>query len=203
MKSIKILLITIFFSFNLFGQECIHTSLSNNFDFKINLTRIKTSYEFGDSCTVTFIISSKDKKSNQQFTFGTPHLYDGVFKNCENVRSNVTGLNKNNEVIDNDFGDLIVEDFNFDSLDDFAIKNDSGGNGGPTYSFYIQNISGQFEFNDYLASTMEFFPSLVDKKKMTLTTFVHTSAYKQCKTIFLYDLDKKLWVIKKRTFVKA
>ena len=202
MRFTKTLLISIFFSFNLLGQECIHKNLSANFDFKINLKRIKTSEEFGDSCLVTFTISSKDQKVNQQLTFGTPYLYEDVFKNCENVRSYKTGVNKNNDVADNDYGDLIIEDFNFDSLDDFAIKNNSGGNGGPTYSFYVQNKNGQFELDNFLTNNMEFYPSIINKKKATLTTFVHASAYEMCKKIYLYDLDKKIWVLKKKSFVK-
>ena len=45
------------------------------------------------------------------------------------------------------------------SKEDFAIKKDSGGNGGPLYEFYLQNVRQKFVKDDFLTNTLEFFPS--------------------------------------------
>ncbi|MGC4041264.1 MAG: hypothetical protein QM710_10880 [Flavobacterium sp.] len=92
-------------------------------------------------------------------------------------------------------------DLNFDGLEDFALKSDSGGNGGPTYFFYIQNNEGKFVKDNYLTETMEFFPLEVNKRKMRLTIYVHASAYNLRKTIFAYQPKNKSWKIIRSSLV--
>ena len=141
------------------GQTCIITGLSNTFDFNTNIRRIKNVNE-PDSCIVTVFVQNKiSKQKVQTVCFGTEYpLGDSSFVSCSNVRSYTTGINKNAEVVDNDFGDLIVADFNFDNKEDFAIKREEGGNGGPLYNYYIQISPITFKLDKFLCETMIFFP---------------------------------------------
>lgn len=67
------------------------------------------------------------------------------------------------------YHNFITADFNFDNLEDFAILYDSGGNGGPVYSFFIQNKKGKFEkFTDFPLNEGPF-PKEINKKDKKLT----------------------------------
>ena len=55
-------------------------------------------------------------------------------------------------------------DLNFDGKDDIAVKFDSGGNGRPFYSFYIQNMSKKFELNAFLKPIGLLFQHLLTSK---------------------------------------
>ena len=88
-------------------------------------------------------------------------------------RSYITGINKDEQAFDNYYGDFIVADFNFDSKNDFAIINSMGGNGGPLYSYYIQQDDGKFVLDTFLTNSMIFFPTKIDSKNRRLTTYVH------------------------------
>jgi len=88
---------------------------------------------------------------------------------------------------------LIIVDFNFDGKDDIAIINDSGGNGGPLYNFYIQNQKGLFSLNKFLTEQMSFFPAYINKKEKTLTTFVHAGVNRIAKTIYKFNVADQTW----------
>ncbi len=72
------------------------------------------------------------------------------------------------------FHNIIVLDVNFDGLEDFAIINFEGGNGGPLYAYYIQNPNNEFELDDELTNEVRFFPIEINNKEKTLT-FGHPS----------------------------
>ena len=63
----------------------------------------------------------------------------------------------------------ITLDINFDGLEDFAIINYEGGNGGPQYAYYIQKQNKQFELDKNLTENMRYFPVEINKKEKTLT----------------------------------
>ena len=134
MNRLLILMILTGFSRWAFCQTCIHTDLSNQFDIDTSIRRI-----IGDSCLVSIEISDKDShKTATTIQYRTLFLNDTVFRNCKSVRSYQTHKNDTLEAVDNDYGNFIVADFNFDGLDDLAIIRDSGGNSGSLYNFYIQ-----------------------------------------------------------------
>ncbi len=132
-------------------ERCFFDNLSNQFNFKIN-SNDKKMYEV--------IIYNKSKNEivqsiNSEYTLG----------DC-GVRSYVTGFQKDNEIIDGDYGDLIVDDFNFDGLDDIAIKNDFG-NSGAFYNFYMQSKGNEFILDKFLTDEVSHYP-LFDKKKKAI-----------------------------------
>ncbi len=124
-----------------------------------------------------------------------------TFIDCKTVRSYSTGINKTSKAIDNDFGDLIIADFNFDNREDFAVKNDSGGNGGPTYNFYIQDKNKNFTIDKFLTTQMEFFPSKFITKSKRLVTYVHANAYQLSENIFEYNEKLKKWKYKESRLI--
>ena len=95
--------------------------------------------------------------------------------------------------MDNDYGSLIVADFNFDGREDVAIKNDSGGNGGPLYNYYLQNAKGIFVIDDFLTNTVQFFPSEINSLKKYLVTTVHATATQLSETTYRLDTATGQW----------
>lgn len=184
------------------SQNCLHENLSKSFDFKTHLKRINRGDKLMDTCIVTVkIIKKETKKTIQMIHFGSGWLFDDAYNKCSDVRSYITGYNKKAMVQDSDFGSIIVADFNFDGKEDFALKNDSGGNSGPTYSFYLQNQKGKFIKDIFLSEEMEFFPCIINKKNKTLTTIVFLDATQNSKMIYQYSLKKKIWKRIEHTFL--
>lgn len=169
------------------NQKCYYAKLSEQFNVSVEVNQINE-----DSSQICIEIFEKASEKiidridvNSQWLIIPP-----MFSDCQNVRSYSTGVNLDKEIIDNEFGDLIISDFNFDNLDDFAIAIDFGGNGGTIYSFYIQKANGKFELEKFLSETMLRFPVLFDRKNKTLTTSVHADAFGNSETVFQVRNDK-------------
>jgi hypothetical protein len=194
MKVYLIIILNLIVSIGLYSQTCNYTDLSDIFDYNVTLKRDKIQGEYTSSCKVTISIVKKSNKSeNQTITYHSQFLFDKVFKDCGFVKSYIKKINLDKEISDNDYGDLIIADFNFDGLEDFAIKNDSGGNSGPTYDFYIQDLKGVFIKDTYLSSKVEFFPSVIDFNNKTLITLVSIGATEQSEMKYKYDNKTKSW----------
>ena len=194
MKTSFLTFLFLLLTFGAVSQNCLHQNLSKSFDFKTHLKRIHREGELIDTCVISVkIIEKKTKKIIQTIHFGSAFLFDDAYKKCSDVRSYITGYNENAMAFDSDFGSIIVADFNFDGKEDFALKNDSGGNSGPTYSFFLQNQNGKFIKDIFLSEQMEFFPSILNKKNKTLTTFVFVSYSRNSKMVYKYNSKKKIW----------
>lgn len=183
---------------NVYGQNCFHSNLSKKFDFKIDLLRFNES-----ACDVSIHISEKkDKRNIQIIKFKSEFIFEKDYTDCTTVRSYSTNIKNNTTDIDNDFGDLIVADFNFDGKEDFAIKRESGGNGGPIYFFYLQVNNSKFILDKFLSNNLEFFPFEINHKKKTLTTLVHANAYQKCKSIFKFNPTSKNWKLVSKVLIE-
>jgi hypothetical protein len=201
MKNTIILFVCLVFPKIALTQTCLHKNLSKEFNFEIKLRKIKNSKEEIDSNAVRITIYNKISNKKQEFNFGSSFLFEKTFIDCKTVRSYSTGINKNSKIVDNEFGDLIIADFNFDNLEDFAVKNDSGGNGGPTYNFYIQDENKKFKLDKFLTTEMEFFPTKFILKNKRLVTYVHANAYQLSENTFEYNVKTKKWKWKKRRLI--
>lgn len=84
------------------------------------------------------------------------------------MRSYSKSINTEEDIVDNDYGDLIISDFNFDSLEDMAIINDRGFYNGPRYSFLTQMSNQKFEIDTFLTNNLVFFPDEIDTKTKSL-----------------------------------
>ena len=101
-------------------------------------------------------------------------LKTNEFKYCENNKSYKS--NKHLKSNENDYGDLIVADLNFDGKEDIAIKREEGGNGGPVYNFYLQE-NQQFIYDKYLSNEMSYFPEYINTKTKMLHVKVRVDTF--------------------------
>lgn len=201
MYKLLFMILAIFIVHTTFGQVCTHVGLSKKYNFKVSLNRPTPGAENEIITVVLSVVDKVRKKQIQNIVIKPTYLFSDVFVNCNSVRSYTTGLNKNMESIDNDFGDLIVADFNFDSKEDFALKKDSGGNGGPVYNFYIQNADGSFTLDNFLSEQMEFFPTRINKSNRTLITLVHANAYELAEHTYKKNVNGNKWKEIKHRFI--
>lgn len=172
------------------GQTCSHENLSKNFNFKVIPIPKKD-----DLIQIVITVTEKENsKTVQTLTVECEGFYLDSFNDCKNVKSFSTNINSDLPTGDeNDSGNFIVADFNFDGLEDFAIKNDPGGNGGPLYTYFLQAKDRKFYRSKYLSETVQFFPIEINSTKRTLTTFLHANAYQKNRRIFKYNLTAKKW----------
>ncbi|MBS1687602.1 MAG: hypothetical protein JSS96_02670 [Bacteroidetes bacterium] len=179
----------------------MHTNLSKKYNFKESLYRPTPGVDNEIISVTVRVIDKLSKKQIQEIIIKPSFVFSDVFVNCNSVRSYTTGVNKNKKIIDNDFGDIIVADFNFDSKEDFALKEDSGGNSGPTYNFYIQNSNGRFVLDTFLTNQMGFFPSHINRSNRTLVASCVANAYRVCETTYKLDAKGTNWKKIKRRFI--
>ena len=169
MSNFLFMLSLVLVAFTAVGQTCVHADLSKSLLFKTELTRIKRD-SMQDSCRVRIVVVNKHNKQPVFTTvFTSTYLFSRAYSEQNAVRSYTTGAGLSLEAGDYDYGDLVVADFNFDGKEDFAAKNDSGGNRGPFYSYFIQTSTGSFVLNKFLTKRMVFFPNRITKATRTLT----------------------------------
>lgn len=158
-------------------------NLFNNFSFQYALSQFD---EDNAKQSVNLFLKNNDTKKEQEINFSPEHLSKMLTINSSNRSySKTRDLNiKTNEGIEN-YNKLITIDINFDGLEDFAIINYEGGNGGPQYAYFIQNLNGQFVLDENLTENMSYFPKEINRKDKTLT-IMHPSG---CCNIITYILQ--------------
>jgi hypothetical protein len=174
------------------AQTCVHRDLGHQLTIITHSKRIETT----DSDYVTVKLSVRDKRRGsiqQQIAFVARLLRYTDWCHCRDVRSYITGKNARKEVIDNDFGDLVVADFNFDGREDVALKTDGGGNGGPYYTFYRQDEKGHFQIDHFLTDSVSFFPVRFNPSKRTLTTRAHADVAHESEIVYQYNPKMQTW----------
>lgn len=179
-------------------KSSLHKNLSKRFNYQSFIQRIPTDYQ--DSCVIKIEVY---EKNNPKIFYtvnliSTYLLEDSTFVN-KNVRSYITGKNVHQRIVDNQYGDIVIADFNFDNLEDFAIKREEGGNGGPIYNFYLAQ-KNTFILDEYLSDTMATFPNKINKKEKILQTLGRASAVSTCKISYKYNPIKGTWKEIKRQY---
>jgi hypothetical protein len=146
---------------------------------------------FNESNNYHMLLYIKDKatgKNTDSFSMGFPKgTYVQKWKYCEDITSYTTGYNANRPFNEGSYGELVVADFNFDGLDDFATHH-NGFTGGSPYAFYLQGTDKQFRPDNFLRDSMCVIPEVIDTVRKTLTTryFLRGRLYQNC-----FHLDKK------------
>ncbi|HKC67722.1 MAG TPA: hypothetical protein VKG26_05795, partial [Bacteroidia bacterium] len=187
-----------------FNQStCLHTDLSKQFNFQTKIQRLPTVDGFDSSIAQVNIIDKATGKNTQTINYYSNYFFDDVFNNCNSCRSYTTGKNVNDIIADNNFGDILVADFNFDHKEDVALKHDSGGNGGPMYDFYLQAPDGKFYIDKYLSDSMRYFPVYFNPTNKTLATQVHANAYGENKNTFKFNPKTNTWQYIVSEFIEA
>lgn len=174
---------------SVFTSERVYSNLSHQFNIKVFFKRFSTIDTFHDSCIVKLVLSNK----TADIVFDTiavtsTSYFEDFFRDTSNVLSYATSVNSKKQIVDNYFGDIVVADLNFDNKDDVAVINDSGGNGGSFYSYFLQKDNEQFVLDKFLTDSMVFFPQKINKKSQNLITYVHAGAC--CMGEHVYSLNK-------------
>lgn len=173
---------------------CVHSNLSAHLRIAVGVRRFRPAAGSLDSAAVVLTLTDKQgRRPAQTIRFVARQLFSTAYTDCNAVRSYATGLNQKAQVLDNDYGDVVVADFNFDGRDDVAVKLDSGGNAGPLYGFYVQQPGGAFKLNSFLTSEMQFFPAQFDVRRRTLTTQVHANYRQQRQTTYQLNARTGAW----------
>ncbi|WP_427871583.1 XAC2610-related protein [Flavobacterium sp. MMS24-S5] len=157
-------------------QECFYKNLLKDKTIHI----IKSEIVNSQNLKITLI----DSKSNiifQELNY-TPFNFDF---NCKSI------VFTNDIPLHNDY-EIIVGDYNFDSLDDFAIVYDNSINTGTIYTYFFQNSEGFFEENKLFP--VRLIPSKINKIDKTLE---QVSIVGCCKinTIIYQLTDGNKWVM--------
>jgi hypothetical protein len=190
---------------NALCQTCIHTDLSKSLIFKTSIQRIKRGQYISDSCIVHIAVSRKQGyAANYIVTFSTVQLSKRDYTSCNWTRSYSTkkkATNKNPVALYEDYGDLVVGDFNFDGRDDFAAKCQSP-NGGTQYNYYVQLKSGRFEFDKFLTKEVGYAPNRLNASTKMLQTFGHAGAG-WGETTFIFSSRTGKWKKTKHLFLRS
>ena len=175
-------------------NNCEQTNLSNQFDISIDFQRYVDTIETDQFCLIKVFIKDKLSKSIiDSFTIKSSFIYSFMFLCCDSMTSYTTNFKADREIVDNYFGDIVVADLNFDGYDDIAVVHDGGGNGGPLYNFYMQTNNRKFLKDNFLTDFVEFFPSKINNKNKTLTTYVHAGVCGLGEHIYKFDKKKNIW----------
>ena len=176
------------------GQTCTHKNLSHKFNYTTSVKRYPRAGDVVDSCEIK--VSVRKKKTGklvQAVLVRSGYLFSSDFNSCKDVRSYVTGFNAKRQAVDNNFGNLIVADLNFDGREDIAVKRDVGGNGGPFYAYYIQSEKGTFVRHYFLSEEMMYFPTKMNKRRQLLTSYVHAGACAVSEHTYHYQAKTHQW----------
>lgn len=184
------------------AQNCIHTNLSNKYNYQVVVKKHKIRNElFRDAVITLNIYQKKNNQLLQALDYKCDLMFEDVFKKCDATRSYITNYHRNMEVLDYDYGDLVIADLNFDGKEDIAIKHDSGGNGGPLYNFYLQDEKGKFKIDRYLTDTVWSFPKYFNAKRKTIATQIHANVGQEQRATYQYIAKTKKWKIVKWTLI--
>jgi hypothetical protein len=200
LKSELLTISCLFFLAATYGQTCIHDDLSRTLRIETCAQRKPGDSIIAHDCPVKVtIIDKASKKPLQVISFMATSLYDRSFSKCSWVRSYSTGKNRNAEVLDTDFGDIVVADFNFDSSEDIAIKSYDEMSG-TYYRFYLQGKDGLFKLDTFLTDSMSLVPTYFNKTKRTLTTYQHAGA-RDAEMVYRLDRRTNKWGMTRHRFI--
>jgi hypothetical protein len=176
------------------AQPVMYNDLSKKYFFEVSISKpVNDSVGSYRHPEMTLSVLDRNKKIVQKITYSGSLLFDSAFRNRTNSRSYTTGARENAEVVDYDYGDIVVADLNFDGREDIAVKTDSGGDAGPWYTFFVQGSDGHFHKDRYLTDSVSSFPASISTSHRTLTLDYISSNGTSFEYIFSYNQQKGIW----------
>lgn len=174
--------------------DCRHSGLLHGVDVEVFFERYRNAVGDLDSCVARLVmVDVLTGKPLDSLTVTSSFYFSSVFADCGRVVSYATGFNKDWEVVDNDYGDIVVADLNFDGRDDMAVINNSGSNGGVFYNYYIQESDRRFVLNRFLTDSMVYFPATIDQRAKRLITYVHAGVCDVSENIYQLVGKRGVW----------
>ncbi|MFT5819082.1 MAG: hypothetical protein ACI8ZM_000304 [Crocinitomix sp.] len=173
-----------------------YTQLSNQFNIEVAVRVNATNNPDFASTYLRIRILEKDSKNVIQ-TIRKKHFWipNNLYTDRNHSRSYSTGFNADNIVVDDNFGDVVIADLNFDGLDDFAVTYDHGVSNGNHYYFYFQRHNKTFYRQVFLTEEMVLFPAVIDYKNKRLTTRTAAGANNVGERVFQYNSEKNSWFL--------
>ena len=172
-------------------RTCIHTDLSKTLTIITTARRTHLDEAF-DSVRLTIrIIDKASKRLLQKISLTTFELFSEDYAHCRMVRSYSTGKNVKKEVIDDDYGDMIVADLNFDSREDLAFKTENN-NGGTDYTFFTQTKDRKFVIDRFLTDSVDSYPASISRSRRTLTT-LQRAGVRAAEHVYYLDPRTNKW----------
>jgi hypothetical protein len=179
---------------SLITADCDHPNLSNEFQIITKFRRYVNNASKQDSCVVILYLNDKTThKVVDSILVTSSFLLKDVFMNCGNVMSYSTKFNIDMDIVDNYYGDIIIADLNFDNKEDVVVTNDSGGNGGTFYSYFLQTENRTFALDRFLTDSVTYFPTQVNRDKKTLVTYVHAGVCGMGENVYQLDQKTHTW----------
>ena len=181
----------LFFVNHCTAQNVVDSTTSTNFNFLI-LIKSKDKNALGKAEIIVKVIDKRTEVETQTIKFASDFILksESFIQNRNNrcYPANVTIVSN-----ENDCGDLIVADLNFDGREDLALKREEGGNGGPRYNYYLQTQSGNFIFDEYLTNEMSYFPDFINSQENTLHVTVRVDSRSEEGITYKYENSRKVW----------
>ncbi len=170
-----------------------YTNLSNKYIYEIiSLKKREDERTFFTDVYVNIINKANSKVMYTIHRSGDEvgNLFEDTFNNSSSSRSYITGYNKSKMIVDGDFGDIIILDFNFDGKEDLAIKKDIGRE--CFYDFYIQKSEKEYMLDNFLSNeNLGRFPRIdFVKKKMTYAGVIGAGGWWQSEYIYNQKTNK-------------
>lgn len=154
--------------------NCDYKNLSETFVFEVEVVQKSVAFY---AITIQ-ILNTKTGKRQDAISFSSTR-FEGAFTDCNASRSYTTAYRSNSlEAADNNFGDFVVADLNFDGLEDFAVKTVTGERIGPLYDFYVQGKDQLFQLDKDLSMLLMNFPNEINP---TTKQLVCTNTVGACK----------------------
>ena len=178
-----------------------YDDLSNNYNYHLVFKRIHPHVPpFVDTWHLR-IIDKKRKIALDSITQEV--LFRGCdFRDFSYVTSYITRKNVRDIGLDNDYGDFLIADFNFDTREDIALLYELS-NSGSMYYYYIQDEYGNFRFNPFLSDSMKYFPTEIKQADSTLVTYVRIGALGYGKHVYRYNSQQREWRETRHEYMNA
>ena len=181
-------------------SKCRYENLSEKFIYELSTKKNKEDNRVVITDLYITIINKSNSKVIQtihRFGEDVTNLFEETFTNSNASRSYLPGFKKNTRVSDedNEDGDIIVVDFNFDGKEDFAVKKDIGR--ALMYDFYYQNNENKFVLDTYLSKHHSgMFPKFdFVKKSIIYAGFTGVDGW--WKNYYNYNSKSNKWVLVK------
>ena len=163
------------YGMNIYSLNHYYTNLSNHFNIDLKINEKNSNPDCYEGIFTLQIKSKSDSLIQIIKTIGGSCAYPFTDSRVSHVRSYETHFNEKKEMADGYYhGELVVGDFNFDSLTDIAIVTGYTMSGTPTYEFYFQKENHQFERNAYFSDVVQNLPQKWNPQKQTFLAWSHT-----------------------------
>ena len=170
-------------------NTCVfYRELSNQFNYKLVMNESGSGIDCYE-CNITLqIFSKRDSLIQTIKTKAESCAYPITAAENSHVRSFETLYNEKRKLKNAYYhGELVIGDFNFDSLVDIAIVRIYPMSGTPTYDYYFQDENSKFVRNAFYSDSIQHLPQNINSEKKTFRSYNYTGCCWRTVRHFKYD----------------